>query len=119
MRGERNAFVGFDGLMVGLCLFVTFGFLSAQGQTASYQLYTIGFVGGGVDFPIGLNNRGDLVLANIPASPGNSNVAVAPTDDEWFADGIIVGINNSRATVGWGPYMNPNGDDSVVRFDTF
>jgi len=105
MRGERNAFVGFDGLMVGLCLFVTFGFLSAQGQTASYQLYTIGFVGGGVDFPIGLNNRGDLVLANIPASPGNSNVAVAPTDDEWFADGMIVGINNSRATVGWGPYM--------------
>jgi hypothetical protein len=46
MRGERNPLVGFDKLMLGLCLFVAFGFFSAQGQTASYQLYPLGFVGG-------------------------------------------------------------------------
>lgn len=101
MLRARTWFTGLQKVLLPGGLFVALGVLGF-GQATTYQFYTTGLIGGGVDFPVGLNNRGDMTLANIPAAPGNSNVIVPPTDDGFFAFGMAVALNNSRATTGWG-----------------
>jgi probable HAF family extracellular repeat protein len=110
--GEKHLFLGkFHRGLLQLGLLLTL-VAWVQGQTTTYQFYPSGTVGYGVDFPIALNNRGDVVIAG---SQGSSFYAVPSPDTGGVGGGPVTGLNNSHYSAGWIPYSG--GQNYAFFFD--